>query len=67
MASGPQFPLKTVFAALHLTRMSSVPHLSPLPPNFFNFEFLLYAWFDFLEMPWYLSLHEHIYHVFFLQ
>ena len=26
MASGPQFPLKIVFAALHFTRMSSVPH-----------------------------------------
>ena len=37
-------PLKTVIAALHFTRMSSVPHLSALPPNFFNFNCLLYAY-----------------------
>ena len=43
MASGPQFPLNTVFAALHFTRLSSVPHLSALPPNLFNFKCLLSA------------------------
>ena len=32
MASGLQFSLKTVFAALYFTRMSSVPHLSAIPP-----------------------------------
>ena len=30
MASRPQFPFKTVFAALHFTCMFSVPHLSAL-------------------------------------
>ena len=32
-----------LFVVLHFTCMSSVPHLSTLPPNFFNFKCFLYA------------------------